>query len=130
MFFKAYNLELDEVRRNFLDSTRRDNEFITSEADIIEYLQRVLEMVGQIAELLRTRFIFKTSERTNSGIFSAWIVRQTNITLNEAVAHMSDDMLTSARTMTSLHRRLLVTTGNFDVKGVSVGFIVDEFFEK
>lgn len=113
-----------------MDSAKQDQEFITKEVHIIEYLQVVMDTISGIAEQLRSKFIFKTSDRSNSGIFSAWIVRQVNITLNEAISQMSEDLLSSGRSMNSLHRRLQVAAGNYDVKGVSVGFVVDEFFEK
>lgn len=130
LYFKTYNLALDERRRSFMEAAKQDKEFISKEVDIIDYFQTVMDVVSEIADHLRTRFIFKTSDRSNSGIFSAWIVRQVTITLNEAISQMSDDLLSSTRGMISLHRRLIVAAGNYDVKGVSVSFVVDDFFDR
>lgn len=113
-----------------LEEAKEGGDFVSSESKVIDYISRVLDFMAGVADQLRTRFAFKTSERTNSALFSTWIVRQVNISLNEAVSQMSEDLLASERRMIMLHKRLLVAAGNFDVKGLSVGFIIEEFFSR
>ena len=130
MFFKVHSFELDNLRTTLLEEAKEGEEFISSEARIIIFFERLLQAIADIAESLRTTYIFKTNERTNSGVFSNWIVHQVTISLHETVAQLADDLLTNVRKMTSLHRRLLVAFGNYEVKGICCSFILDKTFSE
>lgn len=128
LFFKIHSLDLNNLRSQLLEEAKEGEEFISSETKVISFFERVLDTVSEIAESLRRTYIFKTNERTNSGIFSNWLVQQVTISVNEAISLLADDLLTSARKMQSLYRRLLVAFGNYDIKGICCSFVLDKAF--
>ena len=129
-FFRACSILLDSYRSEKLFQAKEGEELIDSEASITEYFRGFFELLVEVAEMVAKKFFFKTNERTNSAKFGNWIVTQVSISLNEMMANLSDHILLSQKRIHSLKRRLVIEFCNFDTKGLSCSFLLDEFFDK
>lgn len=130
LFFKIHSVALDNLRSSQLDEAKEGEEFISNEGKVIQIFESLLQYIADIAESLRSTFIFKTNERTNTGIYSNWLIHQVTITLHETFAQLSDELLTNMRKLTALYRRLTVAFGNYDVKGICCSFVLDKTFSE
>ena len=130
IFFKIQNNSMNVYRLESIEKAKEGEDLIYSEVKVIEIFRGFFEKVVGVAELVSKKFIFKTNERTNSAKFGNWTVTQVNVTLNEIVANLSDNILASKKNMNMLRRRLSIEFCNFDTKGLSCSFILEEFFDK
>jgi len=113
-----------------LDECKQGDEHLSNEMKIIELFRGFFEKIVEVADMVSKRFMFKTSERNNSARFGNWVCSQVNIALGEMISNLHDDYLSSEKKMTVLHRRLSVEFNNYDVKGLSCGFLLDECIAK
>lgn len=129
IFYKIHNNQMDLFRHRAFEEAKQGEEFIDSEIRIINIFTKFFYKVYEIVESIKTTYFFKTSERTNSARFGNWLTGQVNICLNELISHMADEMVSSQSKIEKLYRRLTIEFANADTKGVSCGFVLDEFFE-
>lgn len=128
LYFRLKSLSLETYRSGKLESMKREDELVDDDLLIIEYCHGCLERLSQAVEDGKNKYLFKTSERCNSVRLGPWIVQETNLTISQLAACLSDEILSSQRRIGSLQKRLVIEFGNYETKGISTTFLLEEFF--
>ena len=130
LYYCLLNKEIDEYRQSKVEQAKAGQEQITSEVEAVSVFKGLLEKFVEYIETIKTRLKFTSSKSPVGALFANWAVSQVNITLGDVVSCLSDDILGSASRFSVFCRRLSVEFGNFDIKGLSLGFLLEEFEKK
>lgn len=128
LFFKVFSASMEKMRVEFLEHSLLNQKFIKNWGKIPKFFAAVFNTLLGAIELLKSEFLFGRNQELNPR-FGGWAVKQIEICLNEIFSRLGDSVLCNKLEMMRLKSSLEIEFGEYESKGLSLIFVLEEFYE-
>lgn len=128
LLFKRFGSILSEVRTLSIENAKNGGKSISNIENIDYVFREVFENFLELNQLLKTKYLFGRDEGANLN-FGVWVVQEVNITLNEIFVSLDEFFFRNEGNVKKLVEKIEILVGEYNSKGISTEFVVEEFIE-